>query len=654
MDQNKRTKLLAGALGVIMVFQFLKPHEKVMAPIRKASKDLERAEEDLQLAMDQDMDVMLAEANVDRGQTVSLPPSPTDAMRVYQKWITNLSEQCRFAALKVTPGQIDNRADRYITVNVQVEAEVGLEDLTRFMYLFDQADLKHRITSLTVESSGSTGTPRMDVILTAQGMSVAGAKPHDDVFPLTTLNEAITADATTLTVESSESFPEKLPFMVQVGMEMVEVTDRDQTSWTINRAVQGTQATDHAAEDYVQLFPIRYQEKPITFDDYQNFVASSPFVKPPVERKLNPRIAGLTDKTIAPGESVALTVSTVDVDSDVGEITYVLEDAVEGMTIDSATGEFQWQTTVEAEAKTYSPKIIVKQKNNEDLELAGSFNVVLKVPNNAPTLDVASEAVVVLGQSFELGLEASDDGDSDTLKFSLEGDVPDGLSVDSSARKLTWIPAKTFSPGEYDVTVKVTDSGDPAKSATESVKLKVQDDTAVYMKLTGSVSLDGKPAALFRNLISADNPRLTVGEKVEASEISATITEISGRYILMKDEAGVWRLELGQSLRDRELIEPVEKPETEPETDESAEEKAEEPDDSLKPDSTAKETDESSPVKSDTVTPAAATEAATEEADKTAADAKPEEAVSTGSDDTTKTEASTEVTAEKSDAGTDK
>lgn len=576
MDQNKRTKVLAGALAVVLGFGFIRPDQKIMAPIREAQSDYEKADALLQKAHDKNTEVMMAEVEVERAQAVSLPPSQTDALRVYQKWITNLAEQCRFAALNVSPGRAEVKGKSFFTVSVQVEGEISLEDFSRFMFLFDQANLKHRITSLEIESTGTSGTPRMEVNLTAQGMSVIGSPDHDDVFPLTSLQGELTADAAEITVESVEDFPKKTPFLAQVGLEMVEVTEANETQWTVTRGVQGTKASAHNADEYVQLFPIRYQEEPASFDDYQNFLASSPFVKPVVPRKLTPKIAGLSDKTIVPGESVTLKVTTSDVDADVGAITYVLEDAAEGMTLDEETGDFNWETTAETEAKTYSPKIVVRQKNNEDLDLSKSFNVTLKLPNDAPKLVVPNEAIVVLGQSFELGLSAEDDGDVSALSFSLEGSVPEGLSVDGSEKKLKWIPAKTFAPGEYDVTVKVTDSGDPAKSATESVKLKVQDDDAIYLKLTGCVALDSSSVAMFRNLISADSPRLKVGDLLEASEISARVTEIAKRHVLIEDDEGVWRINLGTTLRERELIKPAEKPvEPEPQDESSEEQKSE-------------------------------------------------------------------------------
>ncbi|MEP3481912.1 MAG: putative Ig domain-containing protein [Fuerstiella sp.] len=648
MDQNKRTKVLAGALAAVMGFGFIRPDQKIMEPVRKAEKAYKSAEEKLEMATEKNTRVIQAEVNLENAQAISLPPSPTDALRVYQKWITNLAEQCNFAALRVSPGRIDNRADRYLAVNVLVEAEVGLEDLSRFMFLFDQAAVKHRITNLDITSTGTSGKPRMEVILTAEGMSVTGTASHDDVFPVTTLTNKLAADETELTVVASDEFPKKTPFLAQVGFEMVEVTATDAETWTVNRGVQGTKASQHDGSEYVQLFPVRYQDDPVKFEDYQNFLASSPFVKPTVPRKLSPRIAGLSDKTIAPGESVAFKVSTVDVNADVGAITYTLEDSVDGMTLDPETGEFKWETTAEVEAKTYSPNIVVLQKNNQELKLAKSFKVTIRLPNDAPTLEVASEAIVVLGQTFELGLSAEDDGDASQLNFSLEGDVPEGLSLDGSSRKLTWMPAKTFSPGEYDVTVKVTDGGEPAKSATESVKLKVQDDQAVYMKLTGSVALDGKPVALLRNLISADNPKLKVGDKLNASEISATVKEIASRYILIEDADGIWQIDLGNTVRDRKLIEAAVKPEEADPTEAAT--AAEVPDSATDADGKqqaveADETKESVPTEAKTeakTEPADSTEAEAVKADAAKSDAVKSDAVKTDSVDTKEGEVKTE------------
>ncbi|MFM7831551.1 MAG: 2-oxoglutarate dehydrogenase, E2 component, dihydrolipoamide succinyltransferase, partial [Planctomycetaceae bacterium] len=48
------------------------------------------------------------------------------------------------------------------------------------------------------------------------------------------------------------------------------------------------------------------------------------------------------------------------------------------------------------------------------------------------------------------------------------------------------------------------------------------------------------------------------GEVVRISEIAAEITEITARHVLLKDPAGIWKLVLGGTLRERVLEVPAE------------------------------------------------------------------------------------------------
>lgn len=559
MDENKRTKVLGAALAGILGFMVLKP--MILEPVRDAERKVKSAQANLEKAEAMDFQLMQAEERISRGRDTSLPPETTAAQRVYQRWITNLAEQCKFnpSSLAVSPGNTEAPRGRALTVDVVVKGEVKLEGLSRFLYLFEQADLMHRITSLDIESTGTTKDALMEVALIAQGMSVPGTPDHDDVFPLTRLPTAISASDQEITVAEGKGFPKKTPFLAQVGREMVSVTAVDGNKLTVEREQLGTTAVDHAADTYVQLFPIVYGRKDVSYDEYAAFASSSPFTKPIEPRTLNPRLTSISDKTIAPGESVEMTAKAEDLEPDVGEVTFELVDAVDGMTIDPESGKYSWTPAEDLEPKAYSATIVVKQKNNPDLKLEKQFSVTIKLPNDEPKITVPETAVAVLGRDFRLELSATDDGAPEALKYSLDGDVPEGLTINGPL--LTWTPPNTFTPGEYSVTVKVTDGGDPPKSASGKVAVSVRDDTASLTRFTGSVTLDGQPFAFFRDLAANKNPQLKVGDHITAAEIDAEVTEVARRHVLLADAAGLWRLNLGQNLRERELIEPAEKPE---------------------------------------------------------------------------------------------
>ncbi len=643
MDDNTRPKILGAALAGILGFMFLKP--ALMKPVEKADADLDSAQRALERAEEKDFELLSAQERISRGRDTSLPPQTADAQRVYQRWLTNLAEQCKFtpSTLKVTPGNTDFKRGRFLTVDVAVEGEAKLESLSKFLYLFEQADLKHRITSLDIESTGSTKDAFMEVTLTAQGMSVLGTPEHDDVFPLTRLPKSVADDATEITVADAKDFPKKTPFMAQVGREMVTVTAIDGNTLTVERSQLGTNAADHPEDTYIQLFPVAFGRKDVALSDYATLIDSSPFAKPVQAKSLKPRLTSLDNKTIAPGESVEMTAKTEDVDEGVGEVTFALEDAAEGMAIDATSGEFTWKPAEDLEVTAYSTTVVATQKNNPDLKLEKKITITIKLPNESPELTVPENAVVVLGREFSLDVSAKDDGPEDSLKFSLDGEIPDGLTIEG--RSLKWSPPKTFTPGEYKVSVKVADGGDPAKSDSEEINLSVRDDTALLTRFTGSVTLDGEPIAFFRDMAANKKPQLKVGDHIEAAEIAAEVTEVSRRHILLADAEGIWRLNLGQNLRERELIEPAEKTEEKPESEEGIKEETAD-----KPQAEATDKEESSDSgaeKDENASPAAEKEEQTSDAKSPNEEASTEPENSAEADEVVKAATEPDAPAEK-------
>lgn len=565
MDEKKRTKVLAGTLAGVLGFMFIRPHEVFLKPISEARRSLISAESSLEKAKEKEFELLNAQERISRASDTSLPPQTADAQRVYQRWITNLAEQCRFAVPRVAPGSTEFRRGKFLTVDVNVEAETDLEGLGRFLFLFEQADLMHRISSLEIESSGSTGTPRMEVKLTAQGLSILDSPDHSDVFPLTSLPVSLSADSTSLTLADVKGFPKAAPFVVQVGREMVRVTEvGEDNAWTIQRGQLGTDAVVHPENEYVQLFPVAFTRRDASFADYDSLVRSSPFVKPAQPRRFSPRLASISDKTIAPGESVSIDVKAEDVNPDVGVVTFALENAPEDMSIDPATGKIQWTAAPDQEEGKFPASVVVTQKNNESLRLEKTFTINVQLPNDAPSITVPEETLVVIGREYRAKISAQDDGPTEQLRFSVDGEVPKGLAVEAATGVVSWTPDRTFSPGEYRVTAMVTDGGSPAQTASQEIVFNVQDDFAALTRFTGSVTLDGQKLVYFRNLAQNQNFQLKVGDHIIAAEIDAEIIEVGQRHVLIDDSQGVWRLNLGDSLRQRELIRPVvaDEPET--------------------------------------------------------------------------------------------
>jgi len=566
MDDQKRTKLLAAGLGAVVAVYFGRSivTNWVMGPIRDLERKVATAESQAEKLADQEIQLNVAQRNLKDWKAISLPGDLDSAQRLYREWIFDLARQCGFSGsgFEVVPGARSAQKE-YSTVAVEIKkAEVDLQGLARFLYLFDQSALLHRITGMKVDSPGAQGNPRLAVTLTVEGMSVTGTENRAELLPRTRLAGGIDDKVQLLKVLPNEMFPVQPegfePFLVRLDRELLQVVEVSDAGWKVVRGYAGTKSAVHADEATVELFPVLWDRREKRLEDYQALVSSSPFVLPAAPKTWSPKLAGVSDRTIRPGEPVSLTAKLDNADPELGTASFALEDAAEGMSIDASTGQFTWTPVESLEPGKYSAVVAAVQSGKPDQKISSKLTITIQEQNVAPKITVQPAATVVLGREFSLQATATDDGPAESLKYSLGGGAPEGLGIDARTGLLKWMPARSFTPGKYDITVNVTDGGRDAKSASAKIALDVQDDYAAMTTLTGTVSRDGTWFAWLRNRGTGVTLKLKVGETVRISEIAAEITEITARHVRLKDQAGIWKLVLGGALRERVLEAPAE------------------------------------------------------------------------------------------------
>ncbi|MCH2202556.1 MAG: cadherin repeat domain-containing protein [Fuerstiella sp.] len=552
MQSNNRTILLAGILAAVLAFGMGRPI--FMEPILNARQDLADARRDLEDAEGNDWELQLARGRLKDIKAASLPPSLNDAQRLYLEWITDLTQECRFARCTVVPGGRQPRAGKYLLVSVVVNAEASLENFCRFLFNFRQAELMHRITKMDVSSSGTTGKPTMEFSFTAEGMGIIGSEHKTELSASAPLADSADSKTTQIRVDSTESFPSKTPFMTKVGFETVRVTEIHGDVWTVERGVDGSNAQKHGKSTVIQHFPVAWDQRHRQFRDYSSFLDESPFSKPPVPRHYNPELAGLNDVTIAPGQTLTMLARIDKYDMDIGALEFSLKEAPAGASIDAVTGQIHWELSDEQEPRDYLVTVLATQRNNPGLSLQQTLTITVKLSNNRPEIEVAAYAVVLLGQKFTLRATATDDGDPAKLVYSLDADsLPEGLTIGKTTGIIVWTPEQTLTPGSHTVQIKVTDQGDPPKSDSASVTLEVKDDDARFTQLTAIVRKDGRPEAWFENTRTNTQTILQEGDQLEVADIAAKIVEIQGRMVELQDDEGVWQIALGNDARNRIL-----------------------------------------------------------------------------------------------------
>lgn len=91
--------------------------------------------------------------------------------------------------------------------------------------------------------------------------------------------------------------------------------------------------------------------------------------------------------------------------------------------------------------------------------------------NTPPTLDPIGNKVLYIGQTLSFTAHASDtDLPAQSLTFSLDAGAPVGATIGSGTGIFSWTPGNL---GSVNITVRVTDSGAPAASDSETINVEV-------------------------------------------------------------------------------------------------------------------------------------------------------------------------------------
>ena len=568
MDDQKQKKVLVGGVAAVILVLLLRStvDNWLRGPIRKLQSELAAAEQAEKTLAAEELQLEVARRNLEHWKQTSLPPDVDHAQRLYRERIQTLAEECGFSRVSVVPASKSTQKE-FSTVAVEVRrAETDLQGLSRFLYVFDKVDLLHRISALTIDSPSPKGNPRLTVSFTAEGMSAAGAEERIELLPRTHLTNLAKEADLEIVAAPSDLFPipekpeEFESFLARIDRELIRVESVSGTGWKVARGQEGTKPASHEANAVIELFPVAWDRREKSQDQYAAVVKSSFFVIPSPPKTFTPRLAGVSDKTIMPGEEVKFTAKADGLDPELGEPQFALSDAAEGMAIDLVSGEFTWKPVADLAPGEYTATVLMSQTKNAEAKVDSKLKITIKEPNAPPTITVKEAAIVVLEKEFTTTATATDDDPEGKLTYSLGGGSPEGLTIDAKSGQIKWTPPKTFTPGKYDVEVKVTDSGDDPKSASAKIALDVQDDFAKLTILSGVLGKDRVLYAWFRNKATGKVTPLKDGEQLTVSEIDAQIVSISERYVTMKDSEGVWKLNLGDVLRDRKLIEPVAKP----------------------------------------------------------------------------------------------
>jgi hypothetical protein len=151
-------------------------------------------------------------------------------------------------------------------------------------------------------------------------------------------------------------------------------------------------------------------------------------------------------------------------------------DAPAGVDVQPDTGVLSWTPD-----ETQGPGgflVTVRATDNGTPPRSSTLRVPVQVTevNRPPVLAVIPPSTVAEGSLLTLNPAATDaDIPTQTLSFELTGPIPAGMSIDTATGQISWIPSEPQGPGQYDVTVQVTDSGTPPATASRPFRVTVEE-----------------------------------------------------------------------------------------------------------------------------------------------------------------------------------
>ncbi|MBI2947185.1 MAG: immunoglobulin domain-containing protein [Verrucomicrobia bacterium] len=189
-----------------------------------------------------------------------------------------------------------------------------------------------------------------------------------------------------------------------------------------------------------------------------------------------PTLSPIPPRTVVEGNAVTFAASATDGDVPPDPLTFSLEGAPPGATINPSSGAFSWTPSEAQGPGTYTITVRVTDTGSPPLSATQSFSVTVSEANQPPVFPAIGGQTVNEGSPLAvIAVAADQDQPPQTLNYSLDG-APAGATIDSTSGIFSWTPSEAQGPGRYTINVRVTDSG--GASATASFEINVQEVNA--------------------------------------------------------------------------------------------------------------------------------------------------------------------------------
>jgi hypothetical protein len=159
-------------------------------------------------------------------------------------------------------------------------------------------------------------------------------------------------------------------------------------------------------------------------------------------------------------------------------VTYSLEDAPQGMRIDSGNGDIRWTPDESQGPGTYSVAVAAQADSpgQESRHASATFEVTVQEVNRVPVIESLEDRNLDPrnDETLTLTVRAHDpDVPAARLVYALGTPSPENAQLDAQSGRLDWTPTPDQCGTTHDITVRVSDQGPDAQSAETSFRVTV-------------------------------------------------------------------------------------------------------------------------------------------------------------------------------------
>ncbi len=245
-----------------------------------------------------------------------------------------------------------------------------------------------------------------------------------------------------------------------------------------------------------------------------------------------PVLDPIGDKTVDEGSLLTFTATASD--PDVGQVLAFALDAgaPTGAAIDPSSGVFNW-TPTEDQGPAVHP-ITVRVTDNGTPLLSDSETIQVTVnevapENQPPVLDPIGDKTVDELALLAFTATATDPDAGDLLTFSLDAGAPTGAVI-SPAGLFSWTPTEAQGPGNYPITVRVSD-GTLSDFEAITVTVNVVNDPPVLNGVIGNKTVDEQAPLFFSANAGDQDVEQTLTFSLDAgAPAGATIETTTGNF----------------------------------------------------------------------------------------------------------------------------